>query len=149
MQTSLRRDVLIVSATPLIRDALHEVFLTAHYQCLLAADGSEAIEKFRQWRPSLVVTDYNLPDMCGSQLLQDLRREDLDAAVIILCGLVLKRAGKVIGFMDVDAVRRACLELGAYAVLEKPVQIEELLLTADRVLQYRQSKAEPSKACGP
>jgi DNA-binding response OmpR family regulator len=70
----LQRDVLIVSATPLIREVLHDVFLTAHYQCLLAADGHEAIEKFRQWRPSLVVTDYNLPDVCGSPLLQDLRR---------------------------------------------------------------------------
>ena len=144
MESSLRRDVLIVSATPLIRDVLHEVFLTAHYQCLLAANGHKAIGKFHQWRPSLVVTDYNLPDVCGSQLLQDLRREDLDAAVIILCGLVLKRAGKVIGFMDVDGVRRACLELGAYAVLEKPVQVEELLLFADRARKSRQSKAAVS-----
>jgi DNA-binding NtrC family response regulator len=82
-------------------------------------------------------------------LLQDLRREDLDAAVIVLCGGVLKRGGKVIGFMDVDAVRRASLELGAYAVLEKPVRVEELLLTADRALESRQRKAAASKACGP
>ena len=73
---ALLREVLIVSATPLIRDLLHDVFLTAQYQCVLAANGEEAIEKFRRWRPSLVVADYNLPDMCGSQLLQDLRRED-------------------------------------------------------------------------
>ena len=118
MDNSLRRDVLIVSATPLIRELFYEVFITAHYECLLAADGAEAIEKFRRSRPSLVVTDYNLPDVCGSQLLQDLRREDRDAAVILLCGGVLKRRGTVIGFMDVDAVRRASLELGAYAVLE-------------------------------
>jgi len=116
---------------------------------LLAADGGEAIETFRQWRPSLIVTDFNLPDMCGSELLQDVRREGLDAAVIILCGGVLKRRGTVIGFMDVDAVRRANLELGAYAVLEKPVRVEELLLTADRAAESRQSKAAASQACGP
>ena len=148
MEEPLQRDVLVVSATPLIRDVLHEVFLTAHYQCLLAADGGEAIEKFRLGRPSLVVTDYNLPDVCGSQLLQDLSRENLDAAVIVLCGGVLKRGGKVIGFIDVDAVRRASLELGAYAVLEKPVRVEELLLTAERALESSQRRAAASKTSG-
>jgi CheY-like chemotaxis protein len=132
MGNSLQRDILIVSATPLIRELLHDVFLTAHYTCLLAADGGEAIEKFRRSRPSLVVTDFNLPDMCGSELLQEVRQDDLDVAVIMLCGSVFKHRGKVIGFLDVDAVRSASLELGAYAVLEKPVDVEELLLTADR-----------------
>ena len=142
MDNSLRRDVLIVSATPLIRELFHDVFIIAHYECLLAADGGEAIEKFRRSRPSLVVTDYNLPDVCGSQLLQDLRREDPDAAVIVVCGGVLKRRGTVIGFMDVDAVRRASLELGAYAVFEKPVDVEELVLTAERALATRQTRSE-------
>jgi DNA-binding response OmpR family regulator len=132
MDNSLQRDILIVSATPLIRELLHEVFLTAHYRCLLAADGGEAIEKFRRSRPSLVVTDFNLPDMSGSELLQEIRRDDPNAAVIILCGTMFKRGGNVVGFLDVEAVRSASLELGAYAVLEKPVNMEELLLTADR-----------------
>jgi two-component system chemotaxis response regulator CheY len=132
MDNSLQRDILIVSATPLIRELLHDVFLTAHYRCLLAADGAEAIEKFRRSRPSLVVTDFNLPDMSGSELLQEVRQEDPDAAVIILCGSVFKRAGKVVGFLDVEDARSASTKLGAYAVLEKPVNVEKLLLTADR-----------------
>ena len=145
----MQRDVLIVSATPLIRDLLHEVFLTAHYRCLLAADGGEAIEKFCRSRPSLVVTDYNLPDMDGSQLLQDLRREDLNTSVIVLCGGAFKRGGKVIGFLDVDAVRSASLELGAYAVLEKPVRVEELLLTAERALASRQTRSDRRQLLSP
>jgi len=76
------------------------------------------------------------------QLLQDLRREEPDAAVIVLCGGVLKRRGTVIGFMDVEEVRRASLELGAYAVLEKPVQVEELLLTAERAPASRPTRGD-------
>jgi DNA-binding NtrC family response regulator len=45
---------------------------------------------------------------------------------------VFKRAGKVVGFLDVEDARSASTKLGAYAVLEKPVNVEELLLTADR-----------------
>ncbi len=134
-----QRDVLIVSTTPLIREVFHDIFLTAGYQCLLAATGREAIEMSRGWRPSLVVTDFNLPDMSGSELLQDLRQEDPDAAVIILCGGVFKRAGKVVGLLDVAAVRSASLKLGAYALLEKPVDLGELLLTADRAIEVRET----------
>jgi DNA-binding response OmpR family regulator len=134
----LQRDVLIVSATPLIREVFHDVFLSAGYQCLLAADGSEAVDMFRGWRPSLVLTDFNLPDVSGLELLQDVRQEDPAATVIILCGGVFKRGGKVVGLLDVEAVRGASLKLGAYAVLEKPVGVEELLFTAEGALYSRQ-----------
>jgi len=149
MDNSLRRDVLIVSATPLIRELFHDVFLAAHYECLLAADGGEAIEKFRRSRPSLVVTDFNLPDMCGSELLQDVRQEDLDVTVIMLCGSVFKRGGKVLGFLDVEAVRSASLGLGAYAVFEKPVDVEELVLTAERALASRQTRSDRRQLLSP
>jgi len=137
MDDPLHRDILIVSATPLIRDLLRDVFLSRHYRCLLAANGLEAIEMFRQWKPSLVVADFNLPDKSGTELLQDVRQESVDVILIILCGSVFKRGGKVVGFLDVNAVRSASLTLGAYAVLEKPMDVDELLLTAERALESR------------
>lgn len=79
---SQRDVVLAVSTTALIRAVLHDIFVVAGgYQCLLAADGREAVEMSRGWRPSLVVTDFNLPDMSGLELLQDVRLEDPDAPV--------------------------------------------------------------------
>ena len=149
MDDPLQRDILIVSAIPMIRELFYEVFISAHYECLLAADGGEAIEKFRQWRPSLVVTDFNLPDICGTELLQNVRQEDLDVAVIMICGSMFKRAGKVIGFLDVEAVRSASLELGAYAVFEKPVDVEELVLTADRAIASRQTRCDRRQLFSP
>jgi CheY-like chemotaxis protein len=117
MDNSLQRDILIVSATPLIREFLHEVFLTAHYRCLLAADGGEAIEKFRRSRPSLVVTDFNLPDMSG--LLQDVRQDDPNAAVIILCGTVFKRGGRASDRCIPDG--RCVSELGVTSLTSAPL----------------------------
>jgi DNA-binding NtrC family response regulator len=136
----LHRDILIVSATPLIRDLLRDVFLAAHYRVLLAADGREAIEMFRQWNPSLVVADFNLPDKCATELLLDVRQEDLDAPLIVLCGSVLKRGGKVVGFLDVEAVRSASVKLGAYAVLEKPIGVDDILFTTERALKSRPTR---------
>lgn len=136
---SLQCDVLIVSSTALILQVFHDMLASGGYHCLLAADGREAIEIFCGWRPSLVVTDFNLPDMSALELVQDLRREDPDAAVIVLCGDVYKRNGMVVGFLDVEAARSAGLKLGAHAFLQKPVGLEELLLAADGALESRQT----------
>jgi len=139
-----QRDVLIVSNTPQIRQVFHDILLTAGYQCLLAADGREAFEIFRGWRPSLVVTDLNLPVMSGIELLQRVREEDPDAAVIVVCGAVVKQgeAQQVVGFLDVEGTRSACLKLGAYAMLQKPMLMEELLLAAEGALERRRLLVE-------
>ncbi len=133
-----RRDVLIVSSTPLIREVFHDMLLTAGYECVLAADGREGIEMFRGWRPSLVVSDLNLPGMSGIELLHQVRQEDSDAAVIVVCAVVAKWNGEVVDFVDIESIRSACLKLGAHALLQKPIGMEELLLTAEQALESRQ-----------
>src|SRR5262249_1260685 len=138
MDSPVPRDVLIVSNTPRVREVFHDMLLAVGYECLLAADGSEAIEMFRGWRPSLVIIDFTLPDTSGIELLRDLREEDPDAAVIVVCGGVLKQGGQVVGFLDVEGLRSACLKLGAYALLERPISMEDLLLTTEGALYLRQ-----------
>jgi len=133
------RNVLIVSSNSLIRRAFHDMLLSADWTSLRAADGAEAIEIYRGWRPSLVLTDFNLPDVTALELLQDLREEDPDAAVIILCGAMYKRRGTVVGFLDLGAVQAASLTLGAYAVIEKPEGLDELLSIADGALTARET----------
>ena len=133
------RNVLIVSSEPLIRAAFHDMLLSASWTPVLAGDGNEGIEVYRGWRPSVVLTDFNLPDMTGLELLQDLRHEDPDAVVIILCGGAYERRGKVVGFLDLEAVRTAGLKLGAYAFVLKPVHMDELLRTAEDALWARET----------
>jgi CheY-like chemotaxis protein len=87
---------------------------------------------FRGWRPSLVLTDVDLPIMGGMALIQAVRQEDPDAAVIAMCG------GEVAGFLDAKDLRSACLKLGAYALLQRPVRVEDLLLTTEGALYSRQ-----------
>jgi len=132
------RNVLIVSARPEIRAVYQEMLLSASWTSLLAADGAEAIEVYRGWRPSVVLTDFNLTDMTGLELLQDLRQEDPDAVVIILCGGAYERRGKVVGFLNLETVRAAGRKLGACALLLKPVGMDELLRTAEEAITFRQ-----------
>ncbi|PYN84926.1 MAG: hypothetical protein DMD87_25555, partial [Candidatus Rokuibacteriota bacterium] len=125
-----QREVLIVDDDRQVRDVLHQIFLGAGYKCLLANDGLEGVEVFRasirDSRSPLTVTDLKMPIMGGIDLLQHVRQADPDAAVIVLTGAA-----------DVKTAI-ASLKLGAYDFIMKPVNVDELLIAADRALERRQ-----------
>ena len=81
---------------------------------------------FRAARPPLTVTDLKMPVMTGIELLQQVREVDPDAAVIVLTGAA-----------DVKTAIES-LKLGAYDFIMKPVNVDELLIAADRALERRQ-----------
>jgi response regulator RpfG family c-di-GMP phosphodiesterase len=121
-----RHDILIVDDDWQVREVLHEIFLSSGYHCLLAQDGQEALSLFRASRPPLTVTDLKMPVMDGIALLQAALAIEPDAAIIILTG-----AADVKTAID-------SLKLGAYDFIMKPVNVDELVIAADRALERRQ-----------
>jgi putative nucleotidyltransferase with HDIG domain len=122
----MERTVLIVDDDPHVREVIHQIFLSNGHKCTLAGDGREGLEVFQTTHPPLVVTDIKMPGMDGVELLRAVREADQDAAVIVLTGAAdMKTAIE-------------CLRLGAYDFILKPVNIEELLIAADRALERRQ-----------
>jgi response regulator RpfG family c-di-GMP phosphodiesterase len=120
-----QREILIVDDDNQVREVLHQIFLSAGYTCRLAANGAEGVEAFREKRVPLTVTDLKMPVMDGVGLLQNVRKIDGDAAVIVLTGAPdIKTA--------IDS-----LKLGAYDFIMKPVNVDELLIAAERALERR------------
>jgi cyclic di-GMP phosphodiesterase len=125
-----RRQILIVDDDRQVRDVLHQIFLAAGYTCLLAQNGAEGVSAFREARPPLTLTDLKMPVMNGIGLLQAVRDIDGDAAVIVLTGAPdIKTA--------IDS-----LKLGAYDFIMKPVNVDELLIAAERALEHRELVVE-------
>jgi DNA-binding NtrC family response regulator len=112
---------------------LYDIFLTAGYECRLASDGGKGLEVSRGWQPDLIVTGVEMPVMSGIELLQQVRQQDPHAAVLVLSG-------------GVDETAMTSFRLGAFKVLRKPVNVDELLITAERALEWRQSLIEPTPA---
>jgi response regulator RpfG family c-di-GMP phosphodiesterase len=119
------RNILIVDDDWQVREVLHEIFFSAGYTCQLAGDGREGLEAFRSTLPPLTVTDLKMPVMDGIALLQGIRETDSDAAVIVLTGAA-----------DVKTAIES-LKLGAHDFIMKPVNVDELLIAADRALERR------------
>ena len=118
--------MLIVDDERDIRTTLHAVFGSAGYECRTATNGREAARLFETERSPLTITDLKMPVMDGLQLLQHLKARDADAAVIMLTGA-----------SDVRTAVES-LKQGASDFILKPVNLDQVLLAAERALERRQ-----------
>lgn len=113
--------ILIVDDEEMDRILVAEVLRDAGHEPLFAPDGRQALKLWRASSVDLVVTDIVMPELDGLTLLETLMEEDADARVIAISGVSAK---------DLNAAARK----GAYAVLTKPVNADELLREISRAL---------------
>jgi len=88
-----------------------------------AADGKEALEKIREVRPDVVLTDIEMPGMTGLELLQAVKKEKIPCRVIIVT--TFGRSGYL----------RRALAGGASGYLLKDAPSEELAEAVRRAHQ--------------
>ncbi len=80
-----------------------------------AADGHEAIQRFRELQPDVSVVDWNLPIVRGEEVLATLNKEFPNARFVVITAL-----------NGDDSIRQA-LSLGAQCYLHKDMLRRELL----------------------
>lgn len=85
------------------------------YSVRSVGTGREALEKIETWQPELVVTDYEMPDLTGLELLKKLRGREGHGLTIFLSA---HEDGKIIA---------DCLDAGAADFLKKPIRPDELV----------------------
>ncbi|MEX0759216.1 MAG: response regulator [Tistlia sp.] len=79
-----------------------------------AADGGEAKRLFQELRPRIVLLDMNMPKIDGVEAFRWMREQDSHAKIILMSGYM-------------NRVREANeSELGAFAVIEKPIPLRTL-----------------------
>ncbi len=110
-----------------LRELLTDLFMFRGYHCTAMSDGALALHCLHGEQFDLVITDYQMPTMDGIQLLECIRKQpDHDRPFVIL--------------LTADTsvtLREKALELGAYAVVTKPYDIQELAMLSVRAIQSR------------
>jgi CheY-like chemotaxis protein len=107
--------ILLVDDDPLIRGLGRELLENLGYRVETAADGAEALKKYRQMGGAdLVVLDYFMPGLNGGQVLREFRTLDKRARVLVASGFVSSR----------EAARLK--EQGALDLILKPYRLTEL-----------------------
>jgi len=107
------RTILLVDDEPMLRETLAEALEGEGWSVMTAADGAEALERFRNERPDLVLLDLMLPELSGIEVCRILRAES-DVPIVMLTARD-SEVDKVVG-----------LELGADDYVTKPFSLREL-----------------------
>jgi DNA-binding response OmpR family regulator len=126
--------VLIVEDEPTVRETVAEALETDGLRVVTAADGREALERFRADPPDLVLLDLMLPELSGMEVCRILRRES--AVPIVMLTARDSELDKVVG-----------LELGADDYVTKPFSLRELQARVRAHLRRQESAATaPARA---
>jgi two-component system, cell cycle response regulator len=120
----IRRDILLIEDNAETREALALLLENHGYAVRCAETGAQALEEAHRMRPDLVITDIEMPDISGLDVLEQFRQlpELVDMPVIVVSGR-RDTGARVNGF-----------DLGADDFLPKPVEIDELLARVRRHL---------------
>lgn len=128
--------VLFVEDEPFLRESMQAWLHQKAGRVFCAQHGEEALEILASNRVDLVVSDLRMPVMDGVALVKKLSKAGFRPPIIL-----------VTGFSDLSP--REAYEMGVDAILEKPVDREELLhameksLTGGDELWQSRSAAEP------
>jgi two-component system, cell cycle response regulator len=70
-------DVLVVDDSPVHRKLIeHVLSAETRYNMLYAQDGKESLQLYREHSPSIVITDWMMPDVSGVELCQQIRADN-------------------------------------------------------------------------
>ena len=128
------KTILVVDDEEEIRQSLRGVLSDEGFDVIEAGDGLRAFELVRSARPALVLLDVWLPEIDGIALLEQIKAEQPDLPVIIICG-----------HANIEAAVRAT-RLGAADFIEKPFSLEALLASIARALGERDAVAAAAVA---
>lgn len=132
--------VLIIDDEPIVRKGIVNIINWKALGCEVvdeASNGLEGIEKIKQHLPDIILTDINMPEVDGLEMI----KQTLDlipwSKIIILTG-----------FREFDYIQEA-LKLGASEYLLKPSKIDEITTAIKKAcleLEYQNKRDENLKA---
>ncbi len=109
--------VLVVDDAAFMRMMIKDILTKNGYEVVgEAADGTQAVEKYKELHPDLVTMDITMPDMDGIEALRRIRTVD-PGAKVMMCSAMGQQG------MVIDAI-----QAGAIDFIVKPFQ-------ADRVIE--------------
>jgi two-component system response regulator CpxR len=122
--------VLLVDDEREFVQTLSERLLMRDMGSAVAYDGESALQLIKEDEPDVMILDLRMPGIDGIEVLRRVKKTNPEVEVIILTG------------HGSEADREICMNLGAFAYLQKPVDIDELSKTIKRANEkIRQKKA--------
>ena len=136
VDSALQARLLIVDDDLIIRHMLATPLRDAGYAVEMAEDGEEGLQAARKSKPDLILTDWMMPRLDGSALIEALRADPVLQHIYII----------VLTSRENPVDQRAALILGADDYLMKPWSEEKLLARIRSGVRIRRIQQEVTEA---
>ncbi|MEH6942165.1 response regulator [Bacillus sp. JJ722] len=115
--------ILIVDDAAFMRMMIKDILTKNGFEVVAeAADGVQAVEKYKETQPDLVTMDITMPEMDGITALKQIKQIN-PAAKVIMCSAMGQQA------MVIDAI-----QAGARDFIVKPFQADRVLEAINKTL---------------
>ena len=114
--------LIIDDSREIVKHLTETVLPSFGYRTMHAYDGQSGLDSIREKEPDLVMLDFNLPQMTGLDVLQQMAQESLKTPVVLMTGYGSELSA-------IEAFR-----LGAKDYIIKPFTVDEIVETIDRAL---------------
>lgn len=131
--------ILIVEDEPKTKEGLINIInkFSTYEICGIASNGFDGIEKIKELKPDLIISDIQMPVMDGITMLRQLEQEGIPYYALILTGY------------SSFEYARAAVHLGVVDYILKPVDIENFISvlreTEAKILRERSEKINPAQ----
>jgi two-component system nitrogen regulation response regulator NtrX len=129
----MSRRILVIDDEPGIRQALGQLLEYEGFEVKTASGGAEGIATYDTFRPQLVFLDVKMAGLDGLEVLKRLRQADPNATVVMISGHATIQTA-------VEAT-----QLGAYDILEKPLDTDRVLVLLRNAFATRQLSEENAR----
>ncbi|MFQ5812272.1 MAG: GAF domain-containing protein [Anaerolineae bacterium] len=123
-----KRTILIVDDDPKLRRILSDILGARGYAPTAAATGKAALDRVEEEMPVVALIDLKLEDMSGLEVMRGIKECCPATECIVLTGYATQKSA-------IEAVN-----LGAYSYVQKPYDMEQLLVTIRRAIEKREAK---------
>ncbi|MEJ2019157.1 MAG: sigma-54-dependent Fis family transcriptional regulator, partial [Maritimibacter sp.] len=125
-------DILIVDDERDIRELISDILEDEGYTTRLAGNSSDAVAEVKRELPGLMILDIWLKDsaMDGIDILKMVKREHPEVPVVIISGH---------GNIEIAV---AAIKQGAYDFIEKPFNIDQLMVVIGRAMETSRLRRE-------
>jgi DNA-binding response OmpR family regulator len=126
-----RERILVVDDSPAIRHLVADSLARQGFEVLVAENGRVGLERAHEAGPQMILTDYDMPEMNGFELVHALKRDPQTASIPVL--MLTARDTR----RDQAQMRAA----GLTAYLVKPFSVDKCVAMVERMLAERRLAA--------
>jgi len=117
--------ILVIDDERSIRNTLKDILDFEGYTVVLAENGKQGLQLATETAFDLIFSDIKMPEMDGIELLNALRQAEVESPIVMISG-----HGNIETAVE-------CIRSGAFDFIEKPIDLNRLLVTVKNALEKK------------